>query len=585
MNTHRTRRVKRVRLGAKQPELVRRGAILLEDALHTASLPEAERARLLIVRSFNVGVIRSSQSPAALALRIERQFRLMRGGAVYALDPSARFSEAVYFQNDTEPFVLLCVKLARGERVDEWFWPLAVPLLRNAVTKEDALRLLLFAASEQEQGAARTALLMGELFALGALDTLLATLRPEDGAMLLRSCGWNEAGRAPRRHASYAHAKGIAIPAQWQALVLNWVTRWGAYDARSVWLAAAALVALKPLRLADARLVRRAQELIQEVTAKSFEAQAHAEKASQAKSEDCDLLLEAENGSSVSVEDENLARIDASVAPTPSSESLDAGPQDKEEFASAQALMEDEEDARVDSPKLARDSLPTAYAGLYFLLPLIARLGMSELLGRHEHLIELDFPHRLLRHVAATLDVPEDDPIMRPLVVEREVEDELAARCEFVMHVSWREEFNPSRRLVMRRLVGQKGAHLLFDEAEQMALALWRGKASRAAEALMAGVSLKKGAALRVESEMNLLLDAWVVAMRRWLMRYAGIGLEEVVCRHGSIVATRTHLEIFFGLGQADISVRRAGLDLDPGWVEWLGRVVLFHYLDGELNG
>jgi hypothetical protein len=27
-----------------------------------------------------------------------------------------------------------------------------------------------------------------------------------------------------------------------------------------------------------------------------------------------------------------------------------------------------------------------------------------------------------------------------------------------------------------------------------------------------------------------------------------------------------------------DIEVRRAGLDLDPGWVPWLGRVVTFGY-------
>jgi len=32
--------------------------------------------------------------------------------------------------------------------------------------------------------------------------------------------------------------------------------------------------------------------------------------------------------------------------------------------------------------------------------------------------------------------------------------------------------------------------------------------------------------------------------------------------------------------------VRRLGLDLDPGWLPWFGRVVRFHYLPrGEFNG
>jgi hypothetical protein len=28
--------------------------------------------------------------------------------------------------------------------------------------------------------------------------------------------------------------------------------------------------------------------------------------------------------------------------------------------------------------------------------------------------------------------------------------------------------------------------------------------------------------------------------------------------------------------------IRRAGLDIDPGWVPWLGRVVSFHYRETE---
>ena len=43
--------------------------------------------------------------------------------------------------------------------------------------------------------------------------------------------------------------------------------------------------------------------------------------------------------------------------------------------------------------------------------------------------------------------------------------------------------------------------------------------------------------------------------------------------------AGRTDLDVSLPLDQADIRVRRAGLDLDPGWLPWFGRVVRFHYL------
>jgi len=29
---------------------------------------------------------------------------------------------------------------------------------------------------------------------------------------------------------------------------------------------------------------------------------------------------------------------------------------------------------------------------------------------------------------------------------------------------------------------------------------------------------------------------------------------------------------------RVDIDIRRVGLDIDPGWVPWLGRTVTFHY-------
>ncbi len=60
------------------------------------------------------------------------------------------------------------------------------------------------------------------------------------------------------------------------------------------------------------------------------------------------------------------------------------------------------------------------------------------------------------------------------------------------------------------------------------------------------------------------------------------MGLQGLVCRPGRLLATPTHLEVFFAHHQIDVRIRRAGADLDPGWLPWLGRVVRFHYLFGE---
>jgi hypothetical protein len=51
-----------------------------------------------------------------------------------------------------------------------------------------------------------------------------------------------------------------------------------------------------------------------------------------------------------------------------------------------------------------------------------------------------------------------------------------------------------------------------------------------------------------------------------------------VVRRRGRIVAEPGWVDVVLDLNEVDVEVRAAGLDLDPGWVPWLGTVVRFRY-------
>jgi hypothetical protein len=70
--------------------------------------------------------------------------------------------------------------------------------------------------------------------------------------------------------------------------------------------------------------------------------------------------------------------------------------------------------------------------------------------------------------------------------------------------------------------------------------------------------------------------------MCRYLYRYARLSLRQVINRNGKFASTKTHLDILFDAKQVDIQIRRSGLDIDPGWVAWIARVVQFHYDDGD---
>jgi hypothetical protein len=54
--------------------------------------------------------------------------------------------------------------------------------------------------------------------------------------------------------------------------------------------------------------------------------------------------------------------------------------------------------------------------------------------------------------------------------------------------------------------------------------------------------------------------------------------LASVVRRHAEIVADPGWIEVRFSLDEVLVPVRRAGLDLDPNWLPWLGAVVRFVY-------
>src|SRR6185503_16026597 len=124
----------------------------------------------------------------------------------------------------------------------------------------------------------------------------------------------------------------------------------------------------------------------------------------------------------------------------------------------------------------------------------------------------------------------------------------------------------------------------LFDRSGRIALALWRGRAHDDVRSLIGSSRVKRGLVLAAGNDPVLLLDAWFIAMRRWTRRYARMGLVDLIRRPGRICVTRTHVDIFFRLEHADIRVRKAGLDANPGWLRWFGRVVQFLYLNMEAS-
>ncbi|HSW12441.1 MAG TPA: hypothetical protein VLI06_06340, partial [Solimonas sp.] len=85
--------------------------------------------------------------------------------------------------------------------------------------------------------------------------------------------------------------------------------------------------------------------------------------------------------------------------------------------------------------------------------------------------------------------------------------------------------------------------------------------------------------AVELSPETRTALHSFHFQLRRSLRRHARLGLWSLVHRRGWLVCSDTHADLLLPLSEIDLRVRRTGLDCNPGWVPWFGRIVSFHYL------
>ena len=81
------------------------------------------------------------------------------------------------------------------------------------------------------------------------------------------------------------------------------------------------------------------------------------------------------------------------------------------------------------------------------------------------------------------------------------------------------------------------------------------------------------------------LAERWAGAAASALGRPAAEGAATVralAARRGTVVFAPAWIEVVFALDEVDVGVRVAGLDLDPGWIPWLGCVLRYRYKPGR---
>jgi hypothetical protein len=185
----------------------------------------------------------------------------------------------------------------------------------------------------------------------------------------------------------------------------------------------------------------------------------------------------------------------------------------------------------LDSPSVhvPRPSF-TSFAGLLFVVRILERLGFATFLAAQPAFLDDGSPMRLLWFIGRRAGLPPTDPLALALRADlAEGDDPLSPVTEAVT----------------------------FDLPH------------RACEILTSP---------KPRTPLDSPFTAWLTAVRRWSRRHARMGLTTLIRRPGRIHISSTHIGAGFALSQIDVRVRRLALDVDPGWVPWMGRIVQFSY-------
>jgi hypothetical protein len=523
-------------LRASDTASARRGADRLEDALRIASLG-GEGGRLRLLRRVALGRVAADVAPAALAVAWERAIAAAEGQQVHGSAEAASTATCAWFEDALDAHLCLALRLLCGPAPREWHWPLAVPAWRAGMSTRQALRALLSSLLARDEAPVAVPAWVAGLVEAGHAGVLLAVFEAGDEAVL--------------RHRLDPHVPW-PDPAATDALDEDEVSAMGAPRHRGP---SAPVVdpSAAPRRIVAA-LLRAAgrSDLVRRLPPDFLPGPVRPRWHAPA----------------------DLATATRTAVPATVFPGRDAMGVEHPVVAGDQALEISTHPAANESAVDAPPSVePTRAGGIGLLLPALQRLGFPGWLDAQPTWRDTGLLQRLFAMLLARLEVDVDDPAWRLAIVPGRA---VAAPDRFVAPDGWQPALLRGEGIRER---GDDIGGIRSDGSGRLPLAAWRGMRPPELPPVPHAPADHAGA-LSIDL-VAVALSAWCTALRRYLRGAVGIGLRDLVLRPAGLSITRTHLDLHYALSRGDLRLRRHGLDLDPGWLPWFGRVVSFHYGEG----
>lgn len=507
----------------------------LEDALRTTDFHDA--GRLIVVRRLQLRLQgAAAATPAALAAALAAAWHRAARGAVPATAPQAAQAEAVWFGSATAARLQALQQLAGGRALTAWFWPRALPPPRGTAAARPDVTGLVESLLDED-----------------AAPALLAALRELDDAALLSVALHLDVPAAHRLAAALQVPLPPSVSVAAAARAARPAPVAGTLPSPAL-QALSARLAAHPSLCADAPALRWVAALW-----------------SGAAAADTPSWARAAIGTAVPSDAPDFERLLAALATVPP----------------ALAPRSDRTDTTVAGPPLSRGA-PTEVGAAGTRVAAAAPAPAPHLPLAARGTVPPRAPT-----VALGSDLPDaaDD---RGLAAAPGAQARRRPRSP----LPWLADARPSAHggllflLNLLRalhvddwLAGQPAAARPASVAAWFRLAMccagvpaddpqqaWFGASADAPRGWPAAVA-EAGSDTR----------HWLARVRRTLRRRGGLSLRECCTHPAWITATPTHVDVVLRLDDVDLRLRRLGLDADPGWVPWFGRIVAFHFVEPAL--
>ena len=515
----------------------------------------------------------------------------------------APHSTVVWFSDTVVMLTRVIQKSLRREAFDAWYWQnyfpsqpttydLAERLLQLSrhIQRDQPLLVLFSSVIEQQlkQGDHTTVMHM--------MTTQLAHEILIDSGFSLHAVAAHPAHRPFKR--------GLKLDVGWQQLIENALQAWGEQDVRSHCLVLNGLLSKNPALLADASgLWQRAQQLLQALqsnVAASVSTESLAEHSAQptssaqadaAASESRERSLDSLQHpfSEARPSRQSVARKSAradGLAPrqvATLSPAETASPPCPAIRPIVQPAIDEASSNRSHSQPWLQNLVSEPQAGLLLVIPLLLRLQIDACLQDNPALAEANLPSRVLHDLLHRFDILPAHPLRYCLPEIASIIDHRINR--FVSPALWRDlaaprshdsptlYLHPLESLLPRCLISDRSCRLILFVGTQTEANEWAQ-----------GTRLIMRKECRPVPQLRAIELTLQRLMARYLQRMSAISLRTLIERPGLIAVTRTHIDLQFSLSQMEFNIRRGGLDIDPGWVGWLGRVMQIHYHAGDDN-